>query len=93
MSWNENHIKTLEIQNFKSIKHLKIDCNRINVFVGKPNVGKSNILEGLSLTTIFPPDLLEQIDLLIRNNIFSNLLFDNNINEAIEISLDKKIDD
>jgi len=93
MSWNENHIKTLEIQNFKSIKHLKMDCNRINVFVGKPNVGKSNILEGLSLPIIFPiylTDSSEQINLLIRNSVYSNLFFDNNTNEIIQINIDQK---
>jgi len=45
-----NHIHDIEINNFKSIRHQKIeDCRRVNVFVGYPNVGKSNILEGLSL--------------------------------------------
>lgn len=89
MSWNENHIKTLEIQNFKSIKHLKIDCNRINVFVGKPNVGKSNILEGLSLAVISPVEPSESVDLLIRNNNYSNLFFDNNTNNIITIHVDQ----
>lgn len=42
-------INQLEIENFKSIKHQKIKCKRINVFIGKPNVGKSNILEAVSL--------------------------------------------
>ena len=45
----ENFIKNLEIKNFKSIKHLTLDCKRMNVFIGKPNVGKSNILEALAL--------------------------------------------
>ena len=45
-----NPIKNIEIKNFKSIRHLKIeDCRRINVFIGYPNVGKSNILEALGL--------------------------------------------
>lgn len=45
-----HHIKTLLIENFKSIKHLELrDCATINIFVGKPNVGKSSILEALSL--------------------------------------------
>ena len=44
-----NRITELEINNFKSIKHIKMDCKRINVLIGKPNVGKSNILEALSL--------------------------------------------
>jgi len=43
-------IKQIEIGNFKSIRNAKIDgCKRINLFIGRPNVGKSNILEALSL--------------------------------------------
>jgi len=38
-------IKTVQIENFKSIKHLKLDCKRINIFIGEPSTGKSNILE------------------------------------------------
>ena len=37
-------IRTLEIKNFKSIKELRLDCRRINIFIGEPNTGKSNIL-------------------------------------------------
>ena len=45
-----NFIDNIEIKNFKSIRHQKIEgCKRINVFIGYPNVGKSNILEALSL--------------------------------------------
>jgi hypothetical protein len=45
-----NHIDHIEITNFKSIRHLNIEgCKRINVFIGYPNVGKSNILEALGL--------------------------------------------
>jgi AAA15 family ATPase/GTPase len=43
-------IDTIEIKNFKSIRHQKIEgCKRVNVFIGYPNVGKSNILEAMSL--------------------------------------------
>ncbi len=42
-------IKKLSIERFKSIRHLDIDCRRINLFIGEPNVGKSNILEALGL--------------------------------------------
>ncbi len=38
------------IKNFKSLKEVCLsDCKRINLFIGKPNVGKSNLLEALSL--------------------------------------------
>jgi AAA15 family ATPase/GTPase len=47
-------IKNISITNFKSIKHLEInDCNKINVFIGMPNAGKSNILEALGLFGYF----------------------------------------
>ena len=42
-------IDNIEIKNFKSIRDQKIEgCKRINVFIGYPNTGKSNILEALS---------------------------------------------
>jgi hypothetical protein len=43
-------IKELQIRNYKSIKQLDLSCNRINVLIGEPNVGKSNILEALDLS-------------------------------------------
>jgi len=42
-------VKTLEIVNFKSVRHLRLSCRRVNVFIGKPNTGKSNILESIGL--------------------------------------------
>lgn len=47
----KNNIKELEIKNFKSIRHIKFNPKRVNIFIGKPNVGKSNILEGMGLLT------------------------------------------
>ena len=40
-------IREVEIENFKSIKHLKLNCRRINVFIGEPNTDKSNILKAI----------------------------------------------
>jgi AAA15 family ATPase/GTPase len=46
-------IDNIEIKNFKSIRHQKIEgCKRINIFIGAPNVGKSNILEAIGLFSI-----------------------------------------
>lgn len=48
-----NFISHINISNFKSLKKCEInDCKRINLFIGRPNVGKSNILEALSLFSI-----------------------------------------
>ncbi len=45
-----NNIKSVSIKNFKSVKSVTLsDCRRINVLIGRPNVGKSNILEALAL--------------------------------------------
>lgn len=46
----QSNIKSVSIRNFKSIKSAILsDCQRINVLIGRPNVGKSNILEALAL--------------------------------------------
>ena len=42
-------IDTVQIQNFKSIRDLSFKATRINLFVGEPNTGKSNLIEGLAL--------------------------------------------
>ncbi|MCR4314896.1 MAG: AAA family ATPase [Planctomycetes bacterium] len=42
-------ITDLDIKGFKSINDLHLDCRRINLFIGEPNTGKSNILEALGL--------------------------------------------
>ncbi len=48
-----NFINNISITNFKSLRKCEIeDCKRINLFIGRPNVGKSNILEALSLFSI-----------------------------------------
>jgi len=45
----KNPINKLKIQNFKSLEKVELDCARINIIIGKPNVGKSNALEAISL--------------------------------------------
>ncbi len=47
---NKANISSVSIGNFKSVKSVTLsDCRRINVLIGRPNVGKSNILEALAL--------------------------------------------
>ena len=46
----QGNINDLVIRNFKSVKSVTLSgCRRINVLIGRPNVGKSNILEALAL--------------------------------------------
>ena len=49
----DHFIDQIEIRNFKSIRELKAGgFKRINLFIGRPNVGKSNLLEALSLFSL-----------------------------------------
>lgn len=46
----QTQINSISIKNFKSVKSVTLsDCKRINALIGRPNVGKSNILEALAL--------------------------------------------
>jgi hypothetical protein len=48
-TWNHNWLKWVEIEGFKSIKKTRFEPKRINVLIGEPNTGKSNILEALGM--------------------------------------------
>ena len=45
----ENVINTLYIQNFKSVRSAVLHPRRVNLIIGQPNVGKSTVLEAMSL--------------------------------------------
>jgi AAA15 family ATPase/GTPase len=81
-------IKNLEIENFKSIKHLKLDCKRINIFIGEPNTGKSNILETFGLLSHINYGELKNF---VRFESMSNLFYDENLEDKIEIKFDGNV--
>ncbi|MCE6988628.1 ATP/GTP-binding protein [Dyadobacter sp. CY323] len=81
-------IDNILIENFKSLKFCDIQgCKRINLFIGRPNVGKSNILEALSLFSI--PYLKEnkskKLSTLIRMENEGELFYDGNTNLDVRI--------
>jgi len=83
-------IGTLEITNFKSIKHLKQECKRINVLIGEPNTGKSNILEALGLLSFSCYSGYAPLGGFVRFERTSNLFYDENLHEQIELKFDDK---
>lgn len=84
-----NPIKNIEIKNFKSIRHQTIDdCKRINVFIGYPNVGKSNILEAIGLISINKANL--KFSDSIRNENATSLFFNGDISNPFEVILGKR---
>ncbi len=81
-------IANLQIKNFKSIKQLDLDCNKINLFIGEPNTGKSNILETLGLFSFIK---FGQIEDFVRLETMTNLFHDENLDEILSIEADKKV--
>lgn len=83
-------IEHIEIKNFKSIRHLKMDgFRRINLFIGKPNVGKSNILEALSVFTIpyLKDNPSSKLTDLIRLENLDEIFYEGNFKSSTNIKL------
>lgn len=83
-----NFTQYITIENFKSIQHIELeDCRRINLFIGKPNVGKSNLLEAISLFSL--PYLRytkkKTIRQFIRVENDAELFFDGDIENRISV--------
>lgn len=79
-------IESFTIENYRSIKKLKIDnLNPINVFFGKNNVGKSNILRALHLAFY----CLKDDKIFLPDTMF----FNRNIYRPIEIMLDLSLEE
>jgi AAA15 family ATPase/GTPase len=82
-------IRKLSIRNFKSIKELDLSCKRVNLFIGEPNTGKSNILEALgflSWTSHYQtkPILKDWIRYETTPNLFFNEITENPVSIGID---------
>ena len=90
----KNYVQQLEIRNFKSIRHLSLSgFKKINLFIGRPNVGKSNILEALSVFSVpllgvkSGPLPLKKIQQLIRVENEPELFHNGEILEKVIINV------
>jgi predicted ATPase len=74
----------LEIRNFKSIKHIQLSCGRINVLIGEPNTGKSNLLEALGLISFcaFPSELGD----FVRFGDMSHIFHEQALGNPVEVA-------
>ncbi|MBQ9202695.1 MAG: AAA family ATPase [Prevotella sp.] len=84
----DNIIDHIQIENYKSIRSLKMDdCKRINLLIGRPNVGKSNLLEAMSLFSV--PYLYyvgqKSLRTLVRGRNTAELFFDGNMANPISV--------
>ena len=69
-------IKKLSISNFKSVRQLDIDCKKVNLFIGEPNTGKSNILEALALLSWCTRPTEALLNNYVRFELIQNLFYD-----------------
>ena len=81
-------IDTLEINRFKSIKSLTLDCRKFNLFIGEPNTGKSNILEALGLWSFLSYGDANNAREFFRFERTLNLFYDEVIDEPLEVRCD-----
>ena len=85
----ERMIEKLQIKNFKSIESLELDCRRVNVFIGEPNTGKSNILEALGLISyVAHADEWNKLGDFVRHDHLANLFTRMNVDEPLQIVAD-----
>ena len=68
-------IRKLEIARFKSIREVSLNCRRVNVFVGPPDTGKTNILEALYMLSRFGWSLPIDSSLRLRQELGFDALF------------------
>ncbi len=90
----KNIINHIEISNFKSIRQQFIEgCRKINLFIGYPNVGKSNILEAIGSVGFFQYTDVKRVAYLsdlIRVESISNVFFDCDNNTSSIVCLNNK---
>lgn len=77
-------ITQLKIERFKSIRQLELLCRRVNLFIGEPNTGKSNILEALGFVSWCAGN--GELGALVRYTSTQYLFFDGLTDEPFRIA-------
>lgn len=77
-------ITHLKIERFKSIRQLELPCRRVNVFIGDPNTGKSNILEALGFVSWCAGN--GELSALVRVTSTQYLFYDGLTDEPVRIA-------
>lgn len=78
-------INKIEIKNFRGIKEGKILVDKVNVFVGDNNSGKSTILEAIDL--VMGPERLSKSPVINEHDFYSGKYYDNEISIEIFIEI------
>ena len=75
-------IGPVHIRNYKSIRELKFEAKRVNLFIGEPNTGKSNIIEALSF---FAQGTLNNFNQIFRFKSVADLFFDQKVANELNV--------
>ena len=80
---------SVEIRNFKSVRHVDFEARRVNILIGEPNTGKSNIIEALALlSSKFESGAFREV---FRVHTLADLFFDQQISNKIEVRADDQV--
>jgi AAA15 family ATPase/GTPase len=86
-------IRKLQVRNFKSVKEAELECNRINVFIGEPNTGKSNILESIAVLHLFADRYknYQETDtsFMLRISQWNQLFYEQDLSQPLSVTADK----
>ncbi len=84
-------ITKLSVSNFKSVRQLDIECKKVNLFIGEPNTGKSNILEAIGLLSWCGQQGQKTISEYVRfGELMQYLFYDGLVDRSIKIKLSTK---
>src|SRR2546426_117639 len=77
-------LERISIQNFKSVRNVELEAGRVNLFIGEPNSGKSNILEALALLCgeVYAGQSFKEV---FRFKTLADLFWDQDISNAIVV--------
>jgi AAA15 family ATPase/GTPase len=77
-------VRKISVSNYKSIASAELNTRRVNVFVGGPNTGKSNVLESLGLLSIGVQRFVREVT---RAHEAADLFFDHEISAPIDVRI------
>jgi len=72
----------IAITNFKSVRQLEFEPKRVNLFIGEPNTGKSNLIESFAPLAQGTYSAFKQI---LRFRTTADLFYDQNISSPLSV--------
>jgi AAA15 family ATPase/GTPase len=78
-------IRKLSIKNFKSIKEVRVECRKINLFIGQPNSGKSNLLEAIGLASFMAHGNYGNFANFVRFENMRDLFYDHLLDQPVTV--------